>query len=167
MKVIEKPKLGHYPIALIPGQFTDHYRNYSSNQLKYMPLNTAVKTAPKHPQAFHMAAATSKINGLKRHQAALKAARASKRARSDGSSSESSSSDSSSDESSDEDPISSATESSSDESDVAVLQEKPQVQAPKSMPSDKVKLIVSTTVPGISLPEISLPTRKGSRKKIY
>ena len=66
MRVIEKPKLGHYPIALIPGQFTDHYRSYSSNQLKYMPLNTAVKTAPKRPQAFHMATATYKINAAKR-----------------------------------------------------------------------------------------------------
>ena len=66
MRVIEKPKLGHYPIALIPGQFTDHYRSYSSNQLKYMPLNTAVKTAPKRPQAFHMAMATAKINAAKR-----------------------------------------------------------------------------------------------------
>ena len=73
MKVIEKPKLGHYPIALIPGQFTDHCRTYSANQLKYMPLNTAVKTAPKRPQAFHMAVATAKINDSKK--AKLRAAR--------------------------------------------------------------------------------------------
>jgi hypothetical protein len=26
MKVIKKPKIGHYPVALIPGQFTDHYQ---------------------------------------------------------------------------------------------------------------------------------------------
>jgi len=116
MRVIEKPKLGHYPIALIPGQFTDHYRSYSSNQLKYMPLNTAVKTAPKRPQAFHMATATYKINAAKR---ARMKARAGKRPKSDGSSSDSSSSDSSSDDSSDdENEISSASESSSDESDV-------------------------------------------------
>ena len=73
MKVIEKPKLGHYPIALIPGQFTDHFRSYSTNQLKYMPLNTAVKTAPKRPKAFHMAMATAKINDAKK--AKLKAAK--------------------------------------------------------------------------------------------
>ena len=66
MKVISKPTLGHYPVALIPGQFTDHYRTYSSNQLKYMPLNTAIKSAPKNPKAFHMAVATAKSNELKR-----------------------------------------------------------------------------------------------------
>ena len=66
MKVIPKPTLGHYPVALIPGQFTDHYRTYSSNQLKYMPLNTAIKSAPKNPKAFHMAVATAKSNELKR-----------------------------------------------------------------------------------------------------
>ena len=109
MKAIEKPKLGHYPIALIPGQFTDHYRVYSSNQLKYMPLNTAIKNTPKHPKAFHMAMATAKANELKR-QAQLKVTfskTTTKRPRSDGvgSSSDSSSSDSASsgDESSGED----------------------------------------------------------------
>ena len=66
MKVIPKPTLGHFPVALIPGQFTDHYRTYSSNQLKYMPLNTAIKSAPKNPKAFHMAVATAKSNELKR-----------------------------------------------------------------------------------------------------
>lgn len=119
MKIIEKPKLGFYPIALIPGQFTDHYRTYSANQLKYMPLNTATKTAPKRPQAFHMAAATAKINASKRARLSSR-----KRPRSDESSSDSSSSDSSSSDSSDDedDPISSATDSSSDESDCNILQ---------------------------------------------
>ena len=84
MKVIEKPTLGHYPVALIPGQFTDHYRTYSSNQLKYMPLNTAIKSAPKKPKAFHMAVATA----VKRKK--LAHIRANKRPRSDGGSSDSS-----------------------------------------------------------------------------
>jgi len=139
MKVLEKPKLGHYPIALIPGQFTDHYRTYSSNQLKYFPLNTATKTAPVKPKAFHMAYGTSKLNDLKRQAALSNAKNASKRPRSDGGSgSDSSSSDSSSDDdSSDEDMISSASETSSDESDVGIMEEKPQIKGVKAVPSPK------------------------------
>ena len=127
MKVIEKPSVGHFPVALIPGQFTDHYRTYSANQLKYMPLNTALKSAPKNPKAFHMAFATAKVNELKRKKQ-MKAG-FNKRPRSDGSSSESSSSDSSS---SDDDSSSSDSDSSSDESDVNVLEdEKPPAKVEK------------------------------------
>ena len=46
MKVIPKRKLGHYPIALIPGQFVDYYEKLNPSQLKYLPLNTALKIAP-------------------------------------------------------------------------------------------------------------------------
>ena len=46
MKVLKKPKLGHYPIALIPGQFVDHFEKLTPHQLKYLPLNTALKAPP-------------------------------------------------------------------------------------------------------------------------
>ena len=46
MEVVKKPSLGHYPIALIPGQFVDHYDQFSPGQLKYLPLNTALKAPP-------------------------------------------------------------------------------------------------------------------------
>ncbi len=46
MKVVQKPKIGHYPVALIPGQFTDHYQSYSAQELAYLPLNTALKAPP-------------------------------------------------------------------------------------------------------------------------
>ena len=46
MKVIPKGKLGHYPIALIPGQFVDYYEKFTPSQLKYLPLNTTLKMAP-------------------------------------------------------------------------------------------------------------------------
>ena len=121
MKVLAKPKVGHYPIALIPGQFTDHYRTYSSNQLKYMPLSTATKTAPKRPRAFHMAMASARMQELKK-AAKLRASRA----RSDGQS-DSSDSDSS-DSSSDDDSSSDSSDESTDdeaESDVGILEEVP------------------------------------------
>uniref|UniRef100_A0A0K2UQH7 Nucleolar protein 12 n=1 Tax=Lepeophtheirus salmonis TaxID=72036 RepID=A0A0K2UQH7_LEPSM len=47
MKVIPKPKLGHYPISIIPGQFTDYFRKYTSSQLKYMPLNSTLAGPPQ------------------------------------------------------------------------------------------------------------------------
>ena len=46
MKVLPKRKLGHYPIALIPGQFVDYYEKFTPSQLKYLPINTATKMAP-------------------------------------------------------------------------------------------------------------------------
>ena len=46
MKVIPKGKLGHYPIALIPGQFVDYYEKFTPEQLKYLPLNTTLKMPP-------------------------------------------------------------------------------------------------------------------------
>ena len=173
MKVLEKPKLGHYPIALIPGQFTDHYRTYSSNQLKYFPLNTATKTAPVKPKAFHMAYGTSKLNDLKRQAALSNAKNASKRPRSDGGSgSDSSSSDSSSDDdSSDEDMISSASETSSDESDVGIMEEKPQIKGMFDTFESFTKPIPNTT-PDLrypvttNYPSQNLPT-KFPRKKYF
>lgn len=149
MRVVEKPKLGYYPVSLIPGQFTDHYRTYSSNQLRYMPLNTATKLAPKQPQAFHMAMATFKTNERKRIK--LANARASLDSGDSGSSSEDSSSSDSSDNE-DDDPISTATESSSDESDVGVLEKKeapkkPIIKASKELLSKASKKI-DADIPG-------------------
>ena len=48
MKVIPRGKVGHYPIALIPGQFVDYYEYFTPEQLKYLPLNTALKMAPQN-----------------------------------------------------------------------------------------------------------------------
>nr|CAD7194260.1 unnamed protein product [Timema douglasi] len=38
----ETPKVGDYPIALIPGQFTDFYKAYTPTELRYFPLNTVL-----------------------------------------------------------------------------------------------------------------------------
>jgi len=46
MKVFQKAKVGHYPVALIPGQFTDHYQSYTSQELSFLPLNTALRAPP-------------------------------------------------------------------------------------------------------------------------
>ncbi|XP_029158377.1 uncharacterized protein LOC114930670 isoform X2 [Nylanderia fulva] len=35
-------KVGHYPVALIPGQYTDYYREYTPAELRYYPLNTVL-----------------------------------------------------------------------------------------------------------------------------
>lgn len=47
MKVLARPKLGNYPIGLIPGQFVDSFKSYSSKELKYFPLNTVMVAPPK------------------------------------------------------------------------------------------------------------------------
>ena len=45
---LQKPKLGNYPIALIPGmQFVDYYRKLTPFQLAHLPLNTTLKGPPK------------------------------------------------------------------------------------------------------------------------
>lgn len=36
-----------YPVALIPGQYQDHYRMYTSQELKYLPINTVVYGPPQ------------------------------------------------------------------------------------------------------------------------
>ncbi|XP_053401211.1 PHD finger protein 10-like [Mercenaria mercenaria] len=40
-----------YPLSLIPGQFQDHYRKYTQEELKYFPLNTALFDPPKKVDA--------------------------------------------------------------------------------------------------------------------
>ncbi|KAK6633764.1 hypothetical protein RUM44_004371 [Polyplax serrata] len=51
-KKISLGKPGHYPIALIPGQNTDYYKKYTSNELKYFPLNTVIY-GPLRPNERH------------------------------------------------------------------------------------------------------------------
>lgn len=38
----EQPKMGHYPVALLPGQFQDYYQQYTPEELKYLPVNTVL-----------------------------------------------------------------------------------------------------------------------------
>ncbi|XP_015176370.1 PREDICTED: uncharacterized protein LOC107066345 [Polistes dominula] len=35
-------KISHYPVALMPGQYTDYYREYTPAELRYYPLNTVL-----------------------------------------------------------------------------------------------------------------------------
>ncbi|XP_061670319.1 PHD finger protein 10 [Syngnathoides biaculeatus] len=46
----ELTKTGPYPVALIPGQFQDYYKSYSPNELRYLPLNTALFEPPLDPE---------------------------------------------------------------------------------------------------------------------
>lgn len=41
-KVEERTGSNHYPVALIPGQYTDYYREYTPAELRYYPLNTVL-----------------------------------------------------------------------------------------------------------------------------
>ncbi|XP_043285184.1 uncharacterized protein e(y)3 isoform X2 [Venturia canescens] len=41
-KVEEESGSNHYPVALIPGQYTDYYREYTPAELRYYPLNTVL-----------------------------------------------------------------------------------------------------------------------------
>ncbi|VUZ40946.1 unnamed protein product [Hymenolepis diminuta] len=44
------PKFGSYPVAVIPGQFTEHYVDYSPVELNYLPVSKALHTQPPHLQ---------------------------------------------------------------------------------------------------------------------
>ncbi|KAI7805479.1 PHD finger protein 10 [Triplophysa rosa] len=46
----EKTKTGPYPVALIPGQFQEYYKRYSPNEIRYLPLNTALYEPPLDPE---------------------------------------------------------------------------------------------------------------------
>uniref|UniRef100_A0A669C5V9 PHD finger protein 10 n=1 Tax=Oreochromis niloticus TaxID=8128 RepID=A0A669C5V9_ORENI len=46
----ELTRTGPYPVALIPGQFQDYYKKYSPNELRYLPLNTALFEPPLDPE---------------------------------------------------------------------------------------------------------------------
>ncbi|XP_076474971.1 PHD finger protein enhancer of yellow 3 isoform X3 [Bombus vancouverensis nearcticus] len=41
-EVESERRIGHYPVALIPGQYTDYYREYTPAELRYYPLNTVL-----------------------------------------------------------------------------------------------------------------------------
>lgn len=45
----ELTRTGPYPVALIPGQFQEYYKRYSPNELRYLPLNTALFEPPLDP----------------------------------------------------------------------------------------------------------------------
>ncbi|KAI4830986.1 hypothetical protein KUCAC02_002587 [Chaenocephalus aceratus] len=46
----EMTKAGPYPVALIPGQFQEYYKRYSPNELRYLPMNTALFEPPLDPE---------------------------------------------------------------------------------------------------------------------
>ncbi|XP_044598446.1 uncharacterized protein LOC123274788 isoform X1 [Cotesia glomerata] len=41
-KINDENKISHYPVSLIPGQYTDYYREYTPAELRYYPLNTVL-----------------------------------------------------------------------------------------------------------------------------
>ncbi|XP_008557711.1 uncharacterized protein LOC103578396 isoform X2 [Microplitis demolitor] len=41
-KINDERKSSHYPVALIPGQYTDYYKEYTPAELRYYPLNTVL-----------------------------------------------------------------------------------------------------------------------------
>ncbi|XP_040285273.1 PHD finger protein 10 isoform X2 [Bufo bufo] len=45
----ETTKVSPYPVSLIPGQFQEYYKRYSPNELRYLPLNTALYEPPLDP----------------------------------------------------------------------------------------------------------------------
>ncbi|XP_063230258.1 uncharacterized protein LOC134535176 [Bacillus rossius redtenbacheri] len=42
MTMKDLPKVGFYPLSLIPGQYTDYYKRYTPAELRYLPLNTVL-----------------------------------------------------------------------------------------------------------------------------
>ena len=46
MRVVKGPGPGNYPVAMIPGQFVEHYKSYSGRELKFFPLSTATSAPP-------------------------------------------------------------------------------------------------------------------------
>lgn len=48
------PKLGTYPVAVIPGQFCDYYKSYTPQELRYFPLNTVLYGPMKPNERHHM-----------------------------------------------------------------------------------------------------------------
>lgn len=42
IKVKKNTKPGKYPVALLPGQFQDFYKEYTPEELKYLPVNTVL-----------------------------------------------------------------------------------------------------------------------------
>ncbi|XP_044276963.1 PHD finger protein 10 isoform X3 [Varanus komodoensis] len=46
----ERTRISPYPVALIPGQFQEYYKRYSPDELRYLPLNTALYEPPLDPE---------------------------------------------------------------------------------------------------------------------
>ncbi|CAM4802561.1 unnamed protein product [Rotaria magnacalcarata] len=46
-------KVGSYPLALVPGQYQDSFIKYKPEELKYMPINTAIYHYPKPLTLIH------------------------------------------------------------------------------------------------------------------
>ncbi|XP_045481034.1 fap1 adhesin isoform X2 [Harmonia axyridis] len=44
LKKISMPKIGNYPVAVVPGQFTDYYKEFTPTELNNLPLNTMLYT---------------------------------------------------------------------------------------------------------------------------
>ncbi|CAH0560199.1 unnamed protein product [Brassicogethes aeneus] len=40
IKQLNKPKIGHYPVSLVPGQFTDFYQEFTPTEINNLPINT-------------------------------------------------------------------------------------------------------------------------------
>ncbi|XP_077998944.1 PHD finger protein 10-like isoform X2 [Glandiceps talaboti] len=45
----EATKVESYPVALLPGQFQNHYKRYTAAELNYFPLNTSLYGPPLSP----------------------------------------------------------------------------------------------------------------------
>ncbi|XP_034237090.1 supporter of activation of yellow protein isoform X2 [Thrips palmi] len=53
MTVPNIPPIGAYPLALVPGQYTDYYKEFTAAELRYFPLNT-VLYGPLLPHEIRM-----------------------------------------------------------------------------------------------------------------
>ena len=62
MSVIQKPSVGHFPVAMITGQFVDHYKAYTSQQLHKFPLSTVVTTASASDECESDSSSSSSSN---------------------------------------------------------------------------------------------------------
>ncbi|XP_066252715.1 putative leucine-rich repeat-containing protein DDB_G0290503 isoform X2 [Euwallacea similis] len=51
-KILATPKTGHYPVTLVPGQFIDHYREFTPTELNNLPLNTMCYDEIKIPSFY-------------------------------------------------------------------------------------------------------------------
>lgn len=54
--------IGSYPLALLPGQYQDSYKKYKSEELKYMPINTALYYYPKPLSLVHTERFSQQVN---------------------------------------------------------------------------------------------------------
>ena len=146
MQVVKKPKLGHYPIALIPGQFTDHYQDLSSEQLRYLPLNTALKAPPTNERLCQigMPKADLAAGGKRAKSGGGGGGPNAKRQHSDGSDSES---DSSSSDSSSGSDSSSSDSDSEDETD-GKADNKPEAVKAEAAADNKPRIPVDAIIQG-------------------